>query len=169
MGNEERLLLLHVQGVSKSFPGVKALEDMHLDLRAGEVLALVGENGAGKSTLMKLLSGIYSADEGEFFLDGEPYEPTSPKHAQELGHQHHPPGVQPDARPDGRAEHLHRARAARLAASSSASAALNAQAQELIERLHLPLRAHAARRRPHGRQAADGRDRQGAVLRRRSC
>ena len=61
-----------VQGVSKSFPGVKALEDMHLDLRAGEVLALVGENGAGKSTLMKLLSGIYAADEGEFFLNGEP-------------------------------------------------------------------------------------------------
>ena len=71
--------------MSKSFPGVKALEDMHLDLRAGEVLGLVGENGAGKSTLMKLLSGIYAADAGEFFLAGEPYEPTSPKHALELG------------------------------------------------------------------------------------
>ena len=67
-----RPLLLEVRGVSKSFPGVKALEDMHLDLRAGEVLALVGENGAGKSTLMKLLSGIYAADAGEFFLNGEP-------------------------------------------------------------------------------------------------
>ena len=77
--------LLHVQGVSKGFPGVKALEDMQLDLRAGEVLALVGENGAGKSTLMKLLSGAYTVDEGEFFLNGEPYEPTSPKHAQDLG------------------------------------------------------------------------------------
>ena len=54
-----RPLLLHVQGVSKSFPGVKALEDMHLDLRAGEVLALVGENGAGKSTLMKLLTDTF--------------------------------------------------------------------------------------------------------------
>ncbi len=78
-------LLLRVQGVSKSFPGVKALEDMQLDLRAGEVLALVGENGAGKSTLMKLLSGVYTVDEGEFFLNGEAYEPISPKHAQELG------------------------------------------------------------------------------------
>jgi ribose transport system ATP-binding protein len=81
----DRPHLLDVHGVSKSFPGVKALDDMHLDLRAGEVLAVVGENGAGKSTLMKLLSGIYEADEGEFFLDGEPYEPSSPKHAQELG------------------------------------------------------------------------------------
>src|SRR3954447_14103605 len=82
---EDKALLLDVQGVSKSFPGVKALEDMHLDLRAGEVLGLVGENGAGKSTLMKLLTGIYTADEGEFFLDGEAYVPTSPKHALELG------------------------------------------------------------------------------------
>jgi ribose transport system ATP-binding protein len=50
--------LLEVEGVSKGFPGVQALDDMHLNLRHNEVLALVGENGAGKSTLMKLLSGI---------------------------------------------------------------------------------------------------------------
>ena len=109
----EAPLLLDMQGVSKSFPGVKALEDMHLDLRAGEVLGLVGENGAGKSTLMKLLSGIYTADEGEFFLNGERYEPTSRQARAGARDQHHPPGVQPDARPDGRAEPLHRARAAR--------------------------------------------------------
>ncbi|MDQ1619055.1 MAG: ribose transport system ATP-binding protein, partial [Actinomycetota bacterium] len=77
--------LLKVEGVAKSFPGVKALQDMHLELRRGEVLALVGENGAGKSTLMKLLSGIYTADEGQFFLNGEPLEVTGPKQAQELG------------------------------------------------------------------------------------
>lgn len=62
--------LLEVRGVSKSFPGVKALQNMHLSVRHGEVLALVGENGAGKSTLMKLLSGIYTPDSGEFWLDG---------------------------------------------------------------------------------------------------
>ena len=85
MESSAEALLLDVQGVSKRFPGVKALEDMHLDLRAGEVLGLVGENGAGKSTLMKLLSGIYDADAGEFSFNGEPYEPTSAKHALELG------------------------------------------------------------------------------------
>ena len=77
--------LLEVKGVTKSFPGVRALSDMHLDLRRGEVLALVGENGAGKSTLMKLLSGIYTPDEGEFFLNGEQLHVTGPRHAQELG------------------------------------------------------------------------------------
>ena len=133
------------------------------------MLALVGENGAGKSTLMKLLSGIYDADEGEFFLNGEPYEPTSPKHAQELGISiiHQEFNLMPDLTV---AQNIFIGREPRgSAASSSASARLNAQARELIERLHLPLRPEGARRQPHGRQAADGRDRQGAVLRRRSC
>jgi ribose transport system ATP-binding protein len=77
--------LLQIRGASKSFPGVRALDDVSIDLRRGEVLALVGENGAGKSTLMKLLSGIYEPDAGEFVLDGDVVVPTSPKHAQELG------------------------------------------------------------------------------------
>ncbi|WP_247047790.1 sugar ABC transporter ATP-binding protein [Arthrobacter rhizosphaerae] len=77
--------LLSVHGVEKSFPGVRALHNMHLDLRRGEVLALVGENGAGKSTLMKLLSGIYVPDEGTFELNGVAFTPAGPKHAQELG------------------------------------------------------------------------------------
>jgi ribose transport system ATP-binding protein len=77
--------LLEVEGVDKSFPGVRALAAMRLDLRSGEVLALVGENGAGKSTLMKLLSGIYAADAGTFRLDGRPYEPSGPRHALQLG------------------------------------------------------------------------------------
>ncbi len=78
-------LLLQAKGVGKSFPGVRALQDMHLELRHGEVLALVGENGAGKSTLMKLLSGIYTADEGEFFLEGEPLRVSGPRDALEQG------------------------------------------------------------------------------------
>lgn len=77
--------LLSIVGASKHFPGVKALDNVHLDVRHGEVLALVGENGAGKSTLMKLLSGIYTPDAGEFYLEGEKLTIANPKHAQELG------------------------------------------------------------------------------------
>ncbi|GAB3537140.1 sugar ABC transporter ATP-binding protein [Arthrobacter tecti] len=83
--DEHATHLLRMTGVSKSFPGVKALSNVHLDLRHGEVLALVGENGAGKSTLMKLLSGIHMPDEGAFELDGEQVVIGGPKHAQDLG------------------------------------------------------------------------------------
>lgn len=77
--------LLRISGVNKSFPGVKALSEMQLELGHNEVLALVGENGAGKSTLMKLLSGIYVPDSGTFEIDGEPVIINGTKHAQELG------------------------------------------------------------------------------------
>ena len=77
--------LLRVSGISKSFPGVQALKDVQFELDRGEVLALVGENGAGKSSLMKILSGIYSKDEGSIFLDGVEVNIDSPKTAQALG------------------------------------------------------------------------------------
>ena len=64
---------LELKGVSKSFPGVKALDNVQLFLRPGSVLALMGENGAGKSTLMKCLFGIYHMDAGEIYIDGERY------------------------------------------------------------------------------------------------
>lgn len=56
--------LLELKGISKTFPGVKALSNVDLDLNAGEILGLCGENGAGKSTLMKVLTGIHKADPG---------------------------------------------------------------------------------------------------------
>jgi ribose transport system ATP-binding protein len=135
---EESPLLLHVRGVSKSFPGVKALDDMQLDLRSGEVLAVVGENGAGKSTLMKLLSGIYEADEGEFVLNGEPYEPTSPKHALELGISiiHQEFNLMPDLTV---AQNIFIGREPRGSRFFLSERRLNTKARELIERLHLPL------------------------------
>ena len=77
--------LLKVSGISKSFPGVQALQDVQFELNRGEVLALVGENGAGKSSLMKILSGIYTKDAGSILLEGEEVEIVSPKAAQDLG------------------------------------------------------------------------------------
>jgi len=74
-----------MEGISKAFPGVQALDRVDLEVRAGEVLALVGENGAGKSTLMKILSGAYRKDAGRIVLGGREVEIESPYHAQQLG------------------------------------------------------------------------------------
>ena len=76
---------LEMKGISKSFPGVKALDGVNLAVRPGTVHALMGENGAGKSTLMKCLFGIYSMDEGEIFIDGKPVTIRNPDEAMKLG------------------------------------------------------------------------------------
>ena len=73
--------LLRLSGVSKQFPGVKALQDVRLDLFAGHTTALVGENGAGKSTLVKILTGIYRADTGSIVVDGVERTITTPRDA----------------------------------------------------------------------------------------
>jgi ribose transport system ATP-binding protein len=78
-------LLIELAGISKSFPGVHALDDCRFELRSGEVHALVGENGAGKSTLMKILAGVYHRDAGEIRLKGRPVEIPNPHAAHELG------------------------------------------------------------------------------------
>jgi ABC-type uncharacterized transport system ATPase subunit len=77
-----RLALAHV---SKSFPGVKANQDISLSVRPGEIHALLGENGAGKSTLVKIIYGVQRADEGQISFDGRPVEVASPKAARKLG------------------------------------------------------------------------------------
>jgi D-xylose transport system ATP-binding protein len=77
--------VLSLTGVNKRFGAVQALTDVSLDVKAGEVVALVGDNGAGKSTLVKIISGVYQADEGEIVFDGRAVEVAGPAHAQELG------------------------------------------------------------------------------------
>jgi ribose transport system ATP-binding protein len=77
--------LLQMRGITKRFPGVVALQDVSIELRAGEVLALMGENGAGKSTLMKILGGAYPPDAGEILLDGKPVTLRNVKDAKGLG------------------------------------------------------------------------------------
>ena len=77
--------LLQMKKVTKSFPGVRALDKVDLELNRGEVLALLGENGAGKSTLIKILSGAYRQNEGEIWIEGELQHYTTPREANEKG------------------------------------------------------------------------------------
>ncbi len=83
--NSGQAPLLEIQGISKTFPGVRALDDVSLRLEAGEVLALIGENGAGKSTLIKILGGAHRADSGAMFMQGKRVSVDSPSLAQTLG------------------------------------------------------------------------------------
>ena len=80
-------IVLQMKNIHKSFPGVRALQGVDFTLRKGEVHALMGENGAGKSTLIKVLTGVYSKDEGDIFLDGKegPVAIHSPQDAQKVG------------------------------------------------------------------------------------
>ena len=78
-------VLLKMEGISKSFPGVQALDDVSLMLKRGEILCLVGENGAGKSTLMKILTGVDQRDAGKIVLDDQEIAPKTPRDALALG------------------------------------------------------------------------------------
>ena len=78
-------VILTMEGIDKSFPGVHALDHVNLEVRRGEVHALMGENGAGKSTLMKVLTGIYTKDSGTITYEGKEVEFHNPKEAQEAG------------------------------------------------------------------------------------
>ncbi len=78
-------LLFELTGLTRSFPGVKALDNVSLRLAAGEIHALLGENGAGKSTLVKIIYGVLQADAGQMCLHGLPYQPRSPSEARDCG------------------------------------------------------------------------------------
>ena len=76
---------LRLEGIVKTFPGVRALDGVSFDVVPGEVHALMGENGAGKSTLMKVLGGLYQPDDGKIFIEEKPVSMTSPLHSKALG------------------------------------------------------------------------------------
>lgn len=78
-------VIVSMKNITKTFPGVKALDNVNFELRSGEVMALLGENGAGKSTLMKILSGVYTRDSGSMEIFGQEYGDLTPKKAQEIG------------------------------------------------------------------------------------
>jgi ribose transport system ATP-binding protein len=78
-------VILTLAGITKTFPGVRALDNVQFELQRGEVHALVGENGAGKSTLMKVLAGVYAKDAGRIFYKGKEVEIPNPRAAQHLG------------------------------------------------------------------------------------
>jgi ribose transport system ATP-binding protein len=82
--NDQAEYILRMEGISKAFPGVQALDNVDFEVAEGEVVALVGENGAGKSTLMKILCGAYRKDSGRILLNGKEVEIESPHHAQRL-------------------------------------------------------------------------------------
>jgi len=131
--------LVAIRNLSKSFPGVKALDKVQFDLQPGEVHALMGENGAGKSTLMKILAGVYSKDSGEMLLDGQAVDITSPAHAQSLAigiiHQElHLMGHL------SAAQNIYLGREPRKAMGLLLDEAqLNRDAQALFDRMHLAL------------------------------
>lgn len=78
-------IILRMEGICKSFPGVRALHNVDFTLREGEIHALMGENGAGKSTLIKILTGVYQKDSGQIYLDGRLVHFRSPQDAQNMG------------------------------------------------------------------------------------
>ncbi|MEA3164102.1 MAG: ribose transport system ATP-binding protein, partial [Verrucomicrobiota bacterium] len=88
----DRQPVLIARGISKSFPGVVALDEVDFEIRPGEVNALLGENGAGKSTLIKIMAGFYAADRGEILVGGR-HLPADPAAAHKAGiatiHQDH--------------------------------------------------------------------------------
>jgi ribose transport system ATP-binding protein len=132
-------VIVEMAGISKEFPGVRALDDCRFELRRGEVHALVGENGAGKSTLMKVLAGIYRPDAGQINVKGQPVEIESPRAAQHLGISivHQELNLMP---------HLTAAQNIFIGRESRAGipfvlddGALNTRAAEAFQRLHLRL------------------------------
>ena len=102
MTTEQHQEILRTEGLSKFFPGVKALDNVDFSLRRGEIMALLGENGAGKSTLIKALTGVYHADRGTIWLEGNAISPKKYRPCAAVGDRDGVPGGEPAAEHVGR-------------------------------------------------------------------
>lgn len=131
-------LIVEMKNISKNFPGVRALDHVSLQLRKGEVMALLGENGAGKSTLMKILSGIHQPDEGKIFIEGSEVSRLNPTSARQKGiaiiHQELNMCQHLTV-----AENIFLGREIRKFGSVLDNAAMNRTAAELMDRLGMPV------------------------------
>ncbi len=130
--------LLEMRGIGKSFPGVIALQDVSLSVRAGEVVALLGENGAGKSTLINVLSGVFPGYDGSILMNGAPVSIHTPTDAQRLGIStiHQELNLVPDM---SVADNIWLGRERRASTGLVNRAATNAKARELLARVGLKI------------------------------
>ena len=156
---------LEMRGITKRYPGVVANDDIDLDVRPGEIHALLGENGAGKTTLMNILYGLAKPDEGEILLDGKRGQPDRPVGRDRPRDQHGPPALHARPGPDRRREHRPRR-------GDDGQPGLprpqGGRSPDRRARAAVRLRGRPGRqgRLPVGRLAAAGRDPQGALPRR---
>ena len=153
--------LFVMQGVSKRYGGVRALQDADLAIEAGRIHAVLGENGAGKSTLIKIMAGVVAPDEGRMLLDGEPVVVRLAGRGQRGRHRLHLPGAVADPRSFGGRQHRDQQPAAPLRPDRPPRAAPHGRGGAGARRR----RGHpsaGAGQGPVAVAAADGRDRQGA-------
>ena len=161
--------VVEMRGISKSFPGVKALDDVSLNVRPGSVHALMGENGAGKSTLMKCLFGIYAPDEGEILISGTKVVFRGHEAGPRRRHLDDPPGAPPHPLPQRDGEHLARPLshcAISGSSSSSTSRKMYRDTKKLFDDLRDGHRPQDLGQEPLGLEDPIDGDRQGRLLQR---
>ena len=156
-------LRLNIEHVTKTFPGVKALSDMSLRVRPGEVHALLGENGAGKSTLLRTMSGVVKPDSGTIAVDGEVLTLRSPARRASRRDRHDPSGTAAGSRADRRAEHVPRPLAAPGGHLRRSRDAGSAKRPRRWRKLDPAIRPDAPIKIAEGGAAPDRRDRSGSA------
>ncbi len=153
--------LLRMDGISKHYGGVRALEDVQFECHSGRIHAVLGENGAGKSTLIKIMSGVVRPDTGDRRVRRQPRHFHQSRRGQRRRHRLHVPGAVAAARPDGGRQYLHHQSAEKRLADRRAQAKRNCRrdAGPCRRRRHSPA---VAGRRPAAIAPPDGGNRQGA-------